>query len=99
MCKVGIMEKSVLDRRLWVVLFDDTKGILVGNPHTYPGRFNVWSMQDNEAITCSLEDIREASPEARLWLEGYLAGNEPSPYLFFGDRAEELADDSVEMTD
>jgi hypothetical protein len=81
---------------LRVRLADGTEGILLGNPHTFPGRFNV-AAGDGEVITCSLSDIADATPEAAAWLAGYLAGNEPSPYLVFGERADELADDSKEM--
>ena len=87
-----------LDESLWVVLKSGEKGYLLANPHTFPGRFNVWLEGREIALTYSLSEISAASDASRFWLKGYLCGNEPGPELFFGADAYELDDYGPEMT-
>jgi hypothetical protein len=68
-----------IDERLWVELTDsEGRWYLVGNPHTFPGRFDVWSREIGSSMTISKSEITNASDAARWWIEGYLSGNEPS---------------------
>jgi hypothetical protein len=84
------------ERSLKVALRDGNEALLLGNPHTFEGRFNVRTA-DGDVRTCSLSEIAGATPEAWAWLVGYLSGSELSAYSFFGAAADELADDSLEM--
>lgn len=70
---------SFVDGRLRVQLKHE-KGwqFLLGNPHTFPGRIEVWH-QDGYSFSISKSDISEMSDEAAVWLDGFLCGAEPNP--------------------
>ena len=65
----------------------DTEGFgrcrLDGNAHTFPGRISAWS-ETLGMVTISSSDVRDASAQARAWIEGFLAGNEPEFHEFLG---------------
>jgi hypothetical protein len=42
-------------------------------------------------------DMVELSPEAAVWMAGFLAGNEPEPEEMFGPGITEAADDDPRM--
>lgn len=74
-----------IDPALWVELTDsDVRWYVCGNPHTFPGRFDVWSPDLDVALTISKDEVVAASDPARYWIEGFLHGNEPSIYEFLG---------------
>lgn len=52
---------------------------LVGNAHTFPGRMVMWCEVSSRELSVSLFEITSASDYAQLWIDGYLAGNEPPP--------------------
>lgn len=52
---------------------------LVGNPHIRPGRMAAWCEEQQVEITVSLKDMAYISSPAKYWINGFLAGNEPSP--------------------
>ena len=52
---------------------------LVGNPHTFPGRMAMWCEVSSCELSVSLSEISSASEHARVWIDGFLAGNEPAP--------------------
>ncbi|GLS93875.1 hypothetical protein [Piscinibacter gummiphilus] len=52
---------------------------VVGNPHTFPGRMLGWCLLKQRSFFFSKNEIEECSPETAAWVEGFLAGNEPSP--------------------
>ena len=75
---------SDIDQRLWVRSDEfDSDGFLLGNSHTFPGRFLVWWRKYGAGYSTSLNQLDECSADAAIWLEGYLAGSEPPPW--FGD--------------
>lgn len=69
-----------IDVRLWFTN-DECEGrdYLTGNPHTFPGRLGAYCPHSDQGFNVSKNQIRTLSPEAELWLAGFLAGNEPHP--------------------
>ena len=59
-------------------------GRIVGNSHSFHGRFLV-RLDDGLVPSCSIFDVDPLTDDARLWLEGFMAGQEPSPYDVLGD--------------
>ena len=47
-----------------MTLIDGTEAVILGNPHTWPGRFDVLDLQGGDIVTCSLSDIAKASDAA-----------------------------------
>jgi hypothetical protein len=89
------------DPELWVDLnrvgSDPTpRWLVAGNAHTHPGRFHVCSVEGDLHREASLTDVMEASPLARMWLDGFLHGQEPDFADFMGadDALIEHADDA-----
>jgi hypothetical protein len=85
---------------LWVTLTDAwsdgaRRWVIGGNSHTHPGRFTVYATVDGEdmSLTVSIDAVADASPEARIWLDGYLCGYEPDPYDFAPDPPERTDED------
>ena len=75
-----------LDPALWI----EVKGVsgrcyLFGNPHTFRGRMYAYSEDLATDLAVSKSQIRDASPEARYWIAGFLVGNEPSEIEALGD--------------
>src|SRR3982750_1357350 len=60
---------------------------LVGNPHTFRGRMAAWHV-DGFDISISKHEIESMTPEAAIWIDGFLAGSEPPPPKS-GDEAKE----------
>ena len=74
-----------IDETLWIrVDACDSHDYLVGNSHTFPGRMSAYCPTDGIHYSVSLSEIEEMSPEARRWVAGFLAGNEPRPEDMFG---------------
>ena len=63
------------------------------NPHTHAGRIGAWVPSLGHATRISTDDIVEASSTAQAWLDGYLAGSEPSAGFMFGSEIYDLPDD------
>jgi hypothetical protein len=87
---------------LWVTLTDawsnatpKRRWVIGGNSHTHPGRFTVYANVDGEAmsLTVDLNAVADASPEARIWLDGYMCGHEPDPYDFAPNKPERSDED------
>jgi len=70
---------------------------LEGNAHTFPGRIAAWSETLGSHVTISRSDVRDASPEAWAWIDGFLAGNEPELHEFLG--IDSLGADSMPADD
>lgn len=68
------------------------KGYILGNPHTHLGRMTAWFDRAGAALHFSKEEIVEASELARVWIDGFLAGSEPSPESMFGEGIHETDD-------
>jgi hypothetical protein len=67
--------------KLWFTMDPSCTGkhFLLCASHTFPGRFTAWCPLKKRSTNCSLSDVKDASKEARYWLKGFLAGNEPPP--------------------
>ena len=61
-----------------------TFGRIVGNSHSFHGRFLV-RLDDGLRGSFSFFDVDPLTDDARLWLEGFMIGQEPSPYDVLGD--------------
>jgi hypothetical protein len=92
-----------VDPRLWVTL-SGAKGTafpgrggqrayLTYNPHTFLGLIGAWFPGLRMFLRVAKRDIAELSPEAEVWMAGFLAGNEPEPQEMFGPGITEAADD------
>lgn len=53
------------------------EGVLVGSAFTHIGRF--WVEFEDYGLFTSKCEIESASPEARAWIDGYVAGSVPQP--------------------
>jgi hypothetical protein len=74
------VKSAQYDERLWFLHRGCTgRHFLLGNPHTFPGRIYGWCGIKKRSFFFSKSEIEEASPEAIIWIEGFLAGNEPEP--------------------
>jgi hypothetical protein len=83
-----------VDARLWVRLSGgEGRAYLWRNPHTFPGRTEVWAPRLNRNISICKNEIVEQSPEAEQWLAGFLAGNELRPEDMFGPSIDDAPDD------
>jgi hypothetical protein len=83
-----------VDERLWI----RTNGcadrdFLAGNGHTFHGRISAYCPHKSHGFSVSLSEIEEMSPESSIWIDGYLAGNEPDPHEMFGQGIYELDED------
>lgn len=79
-----IVEGVSTNEELWVEAGDFGRCRLDGNAHTFPGRIRAWSETLDAWVTISRSDVREATPEAWAWIEGFLAGHEPELHEFLG---------------
>jgi hypothetical protein len=89
------------DERIWVTLKPDwtpdpdLKFSILGSAHTHRGHLHVSARGRDLNPTVHPGDIADASPEARLWLDGFLCGQEAGLLEFLGSSVELLdaADD------
>jgi hypothetical protein len=74
---------------LWVTLGEsngssdpERRWLITGNSHTFRGRFSVRTQIDDEwhYRTIDISDVLDVSPEARIWLDGFLNGYESELY-------------------
>lgn len=70
---------------LWV----EVKGLegrclLIGNSHTFPGGIAAFSVHLDRGLTIYKNQVVNASASARCWIEGFLAGNEPTFAEYLG---------------
>jgi hypothetical protein len=85
------------DDRIWVRLkpgWTPHPGIrwrIDGNAHTHRGHFYVSALDGTLTRTVNATDIVDASPEAVLWLDGFLRGQEATLFEFMGS-SEDLLD-------
>ena len=69
------------------------RGVITGNPHTHPGRFDVRWDGDDRSHPASLSDLAQVSRGAELWLAGFLAGQSPDAHEVV-DPAEDFLSDA-----
>ena len=55
------------------------KHFLIGNPHTVVGRMWAWCPANERSFFVSKADMGDMSEQARYWVKGFLAGNQPGP--------------------
>jgi hypothetical protein len=68
------------DLRLWITTAGcPERDYLWGNPHTFPGRIEVYCPHQGRNFAVSTFEIVECAPETQIWIAGYLRGNEPEP--------------------
>ena len=69
-----------VDARLWIRTRGCAKRDFVwGNAHTFPGRMEAYCPHQQRDFSVSKDEVVDASPEARLWMDGFLRGHEPEP--------------------
>ena len=75
------MNEQEYNSSLWFTMGShcDGKHFIVGNPHTFPGRFLAWCPEKQVSFFASKVEIEEMSTESRYWIQGFLSGNEPEP--------------------
>lgn len=85
----AVTDYDTTDPRLWVRL--DVAGVdsqlrwlIAGNAHTHRGHFHVCSAIGNLHRSVNHADVAEASEESRIWLEGFLHGQEPDLWVYLG---------------
>jgi hypothetical protein len=68
-----------LDRALWFEpgCCADGRHYVHYNSHTFPGRMGAYCEAHDRTFSVWLPEIERSSPEARYWIRGFLAGNEP----------------------
>jgi hypothetical protein len=70
---------------LWIRLAGrDAVWLIDGNPHTHQGRMRAVDPETGDTIFFSLSEVIDASDVARAWIDGFLAGSEPSATSMFG---------------
>jgi hypothetical protein len=69
----------------------DIRWPIEGNAHTHRGHFHVSARDGGLSRTVNAADVVDASPEARLWLDGFLRGQEATLFEFMGS-SEDLLD-------
>jgi hypothetical protein len=73
------------DPELWIEVEGfDGRCYLLGNSHTHQGRMLAWIEHLGVVASVSKYEITDSSESARLWVEGFLHGNEPDPATFLG---------------
>jgi hypothetical protein len=84
----GILARP--DERIWVRLQPewtpdpDLRWSIEGSAHTHRGHLHVSARGRSLLATIHPGDIIEASPEAWLWIDGFLHGQEPGLFEFLG---------------
>ena len=76
-----------------MIAHNGDRGLLVGNPHTHPGRFLVLWEATGKSYSTSMSDLAQMSTESRAWLDGFMSGNEPDVFEVLG------LDDAAEPTE
>ena len=85
------------DDRIWVRLKSrwtpdpNIRWRIDGNAHTHRGHFWVSALDETVTRTVNATDVVDASPEARLWLDGFLRGQEATLFEFMGSSEDLLA--------
>ncbi|RZS79926.1 hypothetical protein EV189_3405 [Motilibacter rhizosphaerae] len=85
----------VLDAALWVRMADSGEiGYIEGNALLGRGRVHIPGSGACEALIDPYRELSELSPLAQAWLDGFLAGSEPSIWEYLG-----VGPDAYDCTD
>ncbi len=85
---------EIVDRRRWIRTAGCAElDFLLGNSYTFPGRMYAYCPHQAQGYSVSLDEMEEMSPEAKSWVDGFLAGNAPNGEYMFGDEFHDLDDD------
>ena len=70
-----------IDENLWFLTKTHCEGkhFLLGNPHTFCGRFLAWCPNKEISFSVSKVEIEKLSTQSEYWIKGFLSGNEPQP--------------------
>jgi hypothetical protein len=86
------------DERVWVTLKPewtpepDLRWLIEGSAHTHRGHLHVSANGGTLRVTVHPGDISGGSPEAWLWIDGFLRGQEAGLFEFLGGSVELLDD-------
>jgi hypothetical protein len=67
------------DPLLWFEAPCGGRDLLTGNGSTYPGRMSAWCPNKRVSYNISLAEMGRMSQQARYYVAGFLAGNQPGP--------------------
>jgi hypothetical protein len=67
------------DPPLWFEAPCGGRDLLAGNGGTFHGRMSAWCPDKQVSYNVSLAEMGQMSQEARYWVTGFLAGNQPGP--------------------
>ena len=67
------------DPLLWFEAPCGGRDLLAGNGGTYPGRMAAWCPAKKVSYNVSLAEMGQMSQQARYYVAGFLAGNQPGP--------------------
>lgn len=65
------------DPLLWFEAACGGRDLLTGNGGTYPGRMSAWCPDTKVSYNVSLAEMGQMSQQARYYVTGFLAGNQP----------------------
>jgi hypothetical protein len=92
-------EEPAVDERLWFEASCGGRDFLLGNGHTFTGRMLAWCPHKSVGYRVSLGGLRTMSEQARYFVAGFLAGNEPRyPASEAGEAGETGEEDVVAWT-
>ena len=66
------------------VVVGDWVGYILGYSHIRRGSFSVWFPDEGESFSTTLGEIDSMTDDARSWIAGILAGNEPDIWEYLG---------------
>jgi hypothetical protein len=96
-------EDLVGSDRMWVRLGEAWSGNptlrwrIVGNGHTHRGRIAVEPIGTSDPpVNISLGDVVDCSAEAKIWLNGFLAGQEAGLNEFLGREVDQVSASEIE---
>jgi hypothetical protein len=67
------------DPLLWFEARCGGRDLLTGNGNTFPGRMSAWCPDKQVSYNVSLTEMGQMSHQARYYVAGFLAGNQPGP--------------------
>lgn len=75
----GVAQAGGPDPLLWFEAPCGGRDLLTGNGGTYPGRMSAWCPDMQVSYNVSLAEMGQMSQQAKYYVAGFLAGNQPRP--------------------